>query len=43
MDIEIELLKIKTSIEITFLKIELFVIKIQLFMHQKIARWENLS
>ena len=43
MDIEIELLKIKTSIEITLLKIELFVIKIQLFMYQKIARWENLS
>lgn len=36
MDLEIELLKIKTSIEITLLKIELFFVKVQLFIHDNL-------
>lgn len=37
MDIELELLKIKTSIEIALLKAELFVVELQLFIHEKLA------
>lgn len=36
MDLEIELLKIKTSIEITLLKIELFFVDLQLFIHDNL-------
>jgi hypothetical protein len=40
MDLEIELLRIKTSMEIAFLKIELFVIELQIFLLNKAARME---
>ena len=33
MDLEIEWIKFKTSIEILFLKIELYLIEFQLFIH----------
>jgi len=42
MDFEIELLKIKTTIEITLLKLELFVIELKIFIHNITWR-ENLS
>ena len=42
MDLEIELLKIKTSIEITLLKIELFFINLKLFIHDNINNREVL-
>ncbi len=37
MNLEIELLKIKTSLEIALLKIELYVIELQIFIHNKTA------
>lgn len=37
MNLEIELLKIKTSLEITFLKIELYFIELQIFIHNNVA------
>jgi hypothetical protein len=40
MDLEIELLRIKTSVEIALLKIELFVIELQIFILNKTARME---
>ena len=36
MDLEIELLKIKTSIEITLLKIELFFVNLKLYIHDNL-------
>jgi hypothetical protein len=36
MDLEIELLRIKTSMEIAFLKIELFVIELQIYFLNKV-------
>ena len=38
MDLEIELLKIKTSIEITLLKVELFFVNLQLFIHDSLKQ-----
>lgn len=35
MDLEIELLRIKTSMEIALLKIELFVIELQIYFLNK--------
>lgn len=43
MDLEIELLKIKTSIEITLLKIELFFIDIQLFIHNNVSKVKKIN
>jgi len=37
MYLEIELLKIKTSIEIALLKIELYVIEFQIFIHNVVG------